>query len=341
MTNLSRRDFGKKVSVGALRGLAASSVAPLARGQGASSQSPKRMTTVLREMISSPGVIAAPGIYDRITARIAERIGFRALNLPGSALGYATCMMEPNLTLEDMAEATRAITSVVNIPVVVDVGAGFGEPAHVVHTVRVLEHAGAAGIHLEDQIHPKRFHYHEGVEHTIELGPFLDKIHYALEARRDPDFIIVARTDSIRTVSFAEGIRRSNLALEAGAHMVMPSHVSTKEQVRQLPKEINGPINWTHGFGFSLQELEAMGGSKGGYKLINYVGGPILWAFKAVRDGLMNLKETGSIGMDPAVWAPISKEIGEAGSRSPRGYRHRECNYRKSLKSTDTTVLGG
>jgi methylisocitrate lyase len=210
-----------------------------------------------------------------------------------------------------MAAATRAITSVVSIPVVVDVGAGFGEPAHVVHTVRVLEHAGAAGMHLEDQIYPKRFHYHVGTEHTIELEPWLDKIRYALQARRDPDFVIVARTDSFKTVSFAEGIRRSNLALEAGAHMIMPSHVDTKEQVAQLPKEINGPMNWTHGFGLSLQELEAMGGSKGGYKLINYVGGPILWSYKAVRDGLKNLKETGSIGMDPAVWGPIRKELEE------------------------------
>ena len=315
---LSRRDFGKNISVGALGGLALGSIVPPeeaqgapAQKQGASGASFKRMTTVLQEMIKSPGVIASPGIYDPITARTAERLGFRCLDLPGSALGYATCMMEPNLTLEDMAEATRAITAVVSIPLVVDVGAGFGEPAHVAHTVRTLEHAGAAGIHLEDQIYPKRFHYHVGVEHTVELEPFLDKIRAALQARRDPDFVIVARTDSFKTVSFAEGIRRSNLALEAGAQMIMPSHVTSKEQVKQLPKEINGPMNWTHGFDLSLQELEAMGGDRGGYKLINYVGGPILWSYKAVRDGLANLKKTGSIGMDPAVWAPISTEIGE------------------------------
>ena len=311
MKDLSRRDFGRSVSVGALGGLAASSVGQLAQAQGTSAQSPKRMTTVLHDMIKSPGIIAAPGIYDPITARTAERIGFRALDLPGSALGYATTMMEPNLTLEDMAAATRAITSVVNIPVVIDVGAGFGEPAHVVHTVRVLEHAGAAGIHLEDQIYPKRFHYHVGTEHTIDAEAWLDKIRAALEARRDPDFIIVARTDSFATVSFAEGIRRSNRALEVGAQMIMPSHVASKEEAMQLPKEINGPINWTHSFGLSLQGLEATNGSKAGYKVINYVGGPIQWSYKAVRDGLMNLKQTGSIGMDPAVWAPISKEIQE------------------------------
>ena len=311
MKDLSRRDFGKSVSVGALGGLAVSSVASLAQGQGASAPSFKRMTTVLREMINSSGVIPAPGVYDPITARIAERIGFRCLDLPGSALGYATCNMHPNQGVEDMAVATRAITTVVNIPIIVDVGAGFGEPAHVAHAVKVIEHAGAAGIHLEDQIYPKRFHYHVGTEHTIDLEAWLDKIRAALEARRDPDFVIVARTDSFATVGFAEGIRRANRALEVGAQMIMPSHVASKEEAMRLPKEINGPINWTHSFGISLQELEATNGSKGGYKVINYVGGPIQWSYKAVRDGLTNLKQTGSIGMDPAVWTPISKEIQE------------------------------
>src|SRR5207245_11684735 len=127
-----------------------------AQAQVNSAQGPKRMTTVLREMIDSPGIIAAPGVYDVITARTAERIGFRALDLPGSALGYATCMMEPNLTLPDTVEATRSIAAAVKIPIVIDVGAGFGEPAHVVHTVHLLEQAGAAGIDLEDQIYPRR-----------------------------------------------------------------------------------------------------------------------------------------------------------------------------------------
>jgi methylisocitrate lyase len=273
------------------------------------------MTTVLRELISRPGILAAPGIFDPISARIAESLGFQVLDLPGSALGYHTTLMEPNLGLEDMLEALRRITSVVNIPVVVDVGAGFGEPAHLLRTVRFLEQAGAAGMHLEDQVYPKRFHYHTGQEHTISADEMLEKIHYAVEARRDPDFTIVGRTDAFRTVSFAEGVRRSNLYVEAGADMIMPSHVTTGEQVKQLPHEIHAPLNWTHSAGrpgeapvFSLQELEAMGGDKGGFKLINYVGGPIFAAFKAIKEDLMYLKQTGSPKMDFAAFAPIEKE---------------------------------
>jgi len=274
----------------------------------------KRMTTVLRELINGPGVFPAPGVYDPITARIAEQVGFKALDLPGSALGYATCMMEPNLSLEDMADATRKITSTVNIPIIVDVGAGFGEPAHVLHTVRLLEHAGAAGIHIEDQIYPKRFHYHRGLEHIIPAEAMLDKVRCALEARRDPDFVIVARTDAIRTHGFAEGVRRANLYLEAGAQMIM-MFPKTGDEVRQLPKEVRGPINWTQTFRadggppfFSLQELEALGG----YKVINYAGGPMLAAYKAVKDMLTHLMNTGTPGMDPQLFTSIVREVQES-----------------------------
>lgn len=313
---ISRRGFGKTVGAGVIGSLVGDSAKTIASPPATSS--PKRMTTVLRELISRPGIIAAPGIFDPISARIAESLGFLVLDLPGSALGYETTLMEPNLGLEDMVETLRRITSAVNIPVVVDVGAGFGEPAHLLRTVRFLEQAGAAGMHLEDQVFPKRFHYHVGTEHTISAEEMLEKIHYAVESRRDPDFMIVGRTDTFRTVSFAEGVRRSNLYVEAGADMIMPSHVTTGEQVKQLPHEIHAPLNWTHSAGrpgeapvFSLQELEAMGGAKGGFKLINYVGGPIFAAFKAIKDDLTYLKQTGSPKMDYAAFAVIEKDAQE------------------------------
>jgi 2-methylisocitrate lyase-like PEP mutase family enzyme len=312
---ISRRGFGKTLGAGVMGGLVAQSASLAADQPGPSA---KRMTTRLRELINRPGIVAAPGIYDPVSARIAEALGFEALDLPGSALGYASGVMEPNLCLEDMAEATRRITSVVNIPVVVDVGAGFGEPAHMMRTVRLMENAGASGIHLEDQFYPKRFHYHVGQEHTVPTEEMLAKIRYAVEARRDPDFIIVGRTDAFRTVSFAEGVRRSNLLLEAGADMIMPSHVTTGEQVKQLPHEIHGPLNWTHSAGrpgeapvFSLKELESFGGSKGGFKLINYVAGPIFAAYKAIHEELSYLKKNGSPALSYSTFAPIEKDIQE------------------------------
>src|SRR3981081_2208864 len=155
-SSISRRGFGQTLGAGMISGLVAPSVSNAADEPRPGA---KRMTTRLRELINRPGIVAAPGIYDPVSARIAEALGFEALDLPGSALGYASGVMEPNLCLEDMAEATRRITSVVNIPVVVDVGAGFGEPAHMMRTVRLMENAGASRIHIEDHFHTIRTPY--------------------------------------------------------------------------------------------------------------------------------------------------------------------------------------
>jgi 2-methylisocitrate lyase-like PEP mutase family enzyme len=170
-TSISRRGFGKTFGTGVIGSLLTGSAEALASPPAPAPAEPKRMTTVLRELVAKPGIIAAPGIFDPLSAKIAESLGFLALDLPGSALGYETTLMEPNLSLEDMIEATRRITSVVNIPVMVDVGAGFGEPAHLLRTVRFLEQAGAAGIHLEDQVFPKRFH-HRGPHRCFPHGQF-------------------------------------------------------------------------------------------------------------------------------------------------------------------------
>lgn len=311
MKNLSRWEFEKTVAEEAVGESTVGTISPLA-GQVVGPSSVKRMSTVLRELIKSPGIIAAPGVYDPITARLAERIGFRCLDLPGNALGVSICISEPALSLEDMAQATRRITAAINIPLVVDVGAGYGEPAHVFHTVQVFERAGAAGMHMEDQIYPKRFHYHMGMEHLIPAEAMVDKIHWAVEGRRDPDFVIVARTDAVRTDGFAEAVRRANLYLEAGADMIM-MYPETSEDIKRTPKEVHGPINYgistkltISGAGLSLRELGALG-----YKVVNYGHVPELASYKAARDALMQLKETGHVKLGSTVFTPIVEEIEE------------------------------
>jgi 2-methylisocitrate lyase-like PEP mutase family enzyme len=314
MKRVSRRDFGKKVSGGVLGGLAASSLTPLAMEQeqaGASAQAPKRMTSILREMIKSPGIIDSPSIYDPLTARIAESVGFRYVNLPGSARGIVTCQMEPALSLEDLAEATRGIAAAVNIPLLVDAGGGFGEPAHVFHTIRVLERAGASGCCIEDQVFPKRFHYYmDDRVDAIPAEAMIEKIRYAVRARRDPDFVIGARTEALSTQGFAEGVRRANLYLAAGADYVL-LFPRTVEETKQLPKEVHGPLNFVNAEqglperpNFTAQELGTMG-----WRMLNHPDGAILLYYKTMKDAFVRLKETGSMGMDPVVYGPIYKEV--------------------------------
>jgi len=272
----------------------------------------KKMSNVFREMLQKPGIIHAPIVYDPLTARIAERVGFRCLDLGGYALGASACIPEPLLSLEEVVQATRRITAAVNIPLMVDVGAGYGDPAFVTRTIREMELAGAAAIHIEDQVYPKRVHYHRGIEHVISAEEMCQKIRYALRARHDRDFVIAARTDAMITDGFAEGVRRANLYAEAGADMVMifPNSV---EEARQAPKEIDADLIFVNSEGnrlgrpiFPVQQLEAMG-----YKMVNDAISAINVAFKAVKELFIRLKETGATGMDQGVFLPIRREIEE------------------------------
>jgi len=270
----------------------------------------KTMTTAFSELLKAPGIIHAPVAYDPLTARIAERAGFQALDLGGYALGASSCIPEPLLTLDEVTTATRRIASAVNIPIMVDGGAGYGDPTFVMRAVREIERAGAAAIHIEDQVYPKRIHYHKGIEHVIPAEDMCHKIRYAAAARRDPNFVIAARTDAMRTDGFAEGVRRSNLYVEAGADMVM-IFPNSREEARLAPREINAPLIYVNSEGnrlgrpiLSLQELEDMG-----YKMVNDAISAINVMFRSVQDLFVRLKKTGSTGLDQEEFRKIRKDI--------------------------------
>src|SRR3981189_482857 len=111
----------------------------------------KRMTAVCGAMLASPGIIHAPIAHDPLTAKIAERVGFRCLDLGGYALGASSCVPAPLLSVKELMTAPRRITATVNIPLMVDGGAGFGDPTYVIRTITELERSGAAAVHIEDQ----------------------------------------------------------------------------------------------------------------------------------------------------------------------------------------------
>jgi 2-methylisocitrate lyase-like PEP mutase family enzyme len=268
------------------------------------------MTTLFQEMLKSPGIIHAPIAYDPLSAKIAEQAGFRALDIGGYALGASSCVPEPLLSLEEIAMATRRITGAVSIPVMVDGGAGYGDAVHVMRTVQHLEQAGAAAVHIEDQVFPKRVHYHKGQEHVIPAEEMCEKIRYAAKSRRDAAFVIAARTDAMRTDGFAEGIRRANLYAEAGADMIMifPNNV---DEARQAPREVLTPLIYVNSEGnrlgrpiLGVRELEDMG-----YKMVNDAISAITVMYKSVKELFMRLKETGHTGMDQEVFRTVRKEI--------------------------------
>src|ERR1700676_1295962 len=243
------------------------------------------MTDVFQEMLKSPGIIHAPVAYDPLSAKIAERVGFRALDIGGYALGASSCVPEPLLSLEEVAVATRRMTAAVNIPIMVDGGAGYGDAVHVMRTVQVLEQAGAAAVHIEDQVFPKRVHYHKGQEHVIPAEEICEKIRCATMRCFDSGFVIAARTDAMRTDGFAEGVRRANLYAEAGADMVM-IFPNTDEEARQAPKEIRAPLVYVNSEGnrlgrplLPINQLEDYG-----YKMVNDAISAITVMYKNVKE---------------------------------------------------------
>jgi len=250
-----------------------------------------------RELMAGPRFILALGVWDPYTARVAEALGIQCVHIGGYQLGAHYVTSEPLLTLTELANTTRYVTSAVRIPVVVDAGAGFGEPLHVMRTVRELERAGAVCIHIEDQIYPKRVHYHKGIEHVVSRAEMVAKIKAAVAARTDPNFVIMGRTDAMKTSGFAEGVERANLYLEAGAEMVM-IFPNTVEEVRQAPREIKGLLAYTNSEGnrfgrplFTAQEFEDMG-----YKLSTYPTAllcPVTQELKRVITNLVTKGESG------------------------------------------------
>lgn len=260
--------------------------------------------------MARPKFIPALGIWDPYTARVAEALGMECVHIGGYQLGTHYVTSEPLLTLTELATTTRYVTSAVKIPVIVDAGAGFGEPLHVMRCVRELEKAGAAGIHIEDQIYPKRAHYHKGIEHVIPRNEMVAKIKAALAARTDPDFFIMARTDAMHTDGFAEGVERANLYLEAGAEMVM-IFPDTEKDARQAPREIKGALAYTNSEGnrlrrplFTIDEFERIG-----YKLSTYPTALLCPVTQEMKRIITNLRTRGETGLDREKMIVWRKEV--------------------------------
>jgi 2-methylisocitrate lyase-like PEP mutase family enzyme len=263
-----------------------------------------------RELMARPRFIPALGVWDPYTARVAESLGIECVHLGGYQLGAHYVTSEPLVTLTELANTTRYITSAVRIPVIVDAGAGYGEPLHVMRTVSEIERAGAAGLHIEDQIYPKRVHYHKGVEHVVSRDEIVAKIKAAVAARNDPNFVIMGRTDAMRTDGYAEGVIRANLMFEAGADMVM-IFPNTLEEATRAPRDIKGPLAYTNSEGnrlrrplFSVQQFEEIG-----FKLSTYPTALLCPVTQAIKKVVTSLVRTGSTGLDPEEMIVWRKEV--------------------------------
>ena len=220
-----------------------------------------------RELLRRDGMVVAPGAYDCITARLIERAGFDAVYMTGA--GTAATLGYPDfglITMSEMVANASRIAAAVGLPVIADADTGYGNELNVVRTVREYETAGVAGIHIEDQGFPKKCGHLEDKE-IVPREDWLAKIHAAASARRSPDFLVIARTDSRAVAGFDESVARANAALAAGADMAFVEAPQTMEEVAAVPRLVNGPCLLNVVRGGKTPDLDLGEAERMGYKL--------------------------------------------------------------------------
>jgi 2,3-dimethylmalate lyase len=198
---------------------------------------------LIRQALKDRGQLIMPGVFDALSAKIAARAGFEVIFITGYSLS-ATLLGEPDfglLTQSEVVASAQRICSVVDTPVIVDADTGYGNAVNVIRTVQELVRAGAAGMFLEDQVWPKRCGHMKG-EQVIPLEEQLKKLKAAIEAKGQSDFFIVARTDSRQALGLAEAIHRGLAFKEAGADAVFIEAPESKEEMKQIAREVPGPL---------------------------------------------------------------------------------------------------
>jgi len=187
------------------------------------------------------GMVTAPGCFECIGARAIERAGFEAVYMTGA--GTAATLGYPDyglVTMSEMADNAGRIASAIKLPVIADADTAYGNELNAIRTVREYEKRGVAGIHIEDQDFPKKCGHLEN-KVIIPLDDYVAKIRAAVSAKVDPNFLIIARTDSRAVLGYEEAIRRANAAIDAGADMAFVEAPQTLEETANVPKLVKGP----------------------------------------------------------------------------------------------------
>jgi methylisocitrate lyase len=202
-----------------------------------------KKTTLLRELIADPQILVIPVVHDPLCAKIAEQAGIRAVFSAGYA-NSAAYLGKPDvslMTLREMVDCASRIVDVVNVPVFADGDTGYGNVTNVIRTVELYEKAGVAGLFIEDQVFPKRCG-HMNEKQVIPSEEMVAKVRAAVDARKDPDLVIMARTDAIAVQGVDEAIHRANLYREAGADLLFLEAPRSIDQMRRICREVKGPV---------------------------------------------------------------------------------------------------
>jgi 2,3-dimethylmalate lyase len=255
-----------------------------------------KATTQLRRLLAGEKLVLGGGAHDALSARIVEQVGYPLCVVTGA--GVSMCRGYPDvglLTMEEMVGNARYIAEAVDIPVVCDADNGYGNAINARRTVRAFEQAGVAGIHIEDQVWPKRCGHMFG-KRLIPKEEMVQKLHAAVDARRDPDFVVIARCDALMVNGLDDMLERGEAYLEAGADMLFFEMRESMDEIRAIADRFRGrvPLHFNHSPSgmvprLHVSEIEAMG-----FKTACFYVHALMAACKVMREVLTEIKESGN-----------------------------------------------
>jgi 2-methylisocitrate lyase-like PEP mutase family enzyme len=262
----------------------------------------------LKALATARRGVIVPGAFNAMSAKVIADAGFEAIYVTGAGVTNMWFGMPDQgfMGLAEIADHTARIRDAVELPLIVDADTGFGNALNVYHTVRVLERAGADCIQLEDQVAPKRCGHFSGKD-VIPLDEAVGKIKAAVDARRDPDLLIMARTDAAATQGFDAAVERAQRFAEAGADILFVEAVTTADEVRALPRRLATPqlVNMVIGGKTPIvgaDELKDLG-----YGFVLYANAALQGAVAGMQRVLGALQQAGRVDEDPTLVVPFAE----------------------------------
>ena len=246
-------------------------------------------TTKLRQLLKGGSMVVAPFILNALHAKIAESVGFEAVYMTGSGTAAERGFPDVGLlTMTEMVSNAKYIADAVDVPVICDADTGYGNPLNVQRTVREYQAAGVAGIHIEDQLFPKKCGFFEGKQ-VIPQDEMIQKIRAALDARTDPDFVVIARCDAYAVSGWQDTVERCQAYVEAGADMVFVDGIKTVEDLKNYAADLAGVARMYNGDLLPTNEVAELG-----YKVM--ICGSTIWlVYQQVRQAFQELKTQGRV----------------------------------------------
>ena len=258
------------------------------------STQPHEKRSSLRAALATGKLLRFPGAFSPLVAMLIEQLGFDGVYISGAVLSADVGLPDIGLTtLPEVASRGHAIARVTGLPSLIDIDTGFGEPMNVARTIQTIEDAGIAGCHIEDQINPKRCGHLDN-KTLVDADTMIKRIRAAVEAKRDPNFLLIARTDARGPEGMDAAINRAKAYIDAGAEMIFPEALADEREFEQFRKAVSVPLlaNMTE-FGkskiLSFDQLQSLG-----CNIVIYPVTTLRLAMKSVEDGLRQILIDGS-----------------------------------------------